>query len=223
MTFAYSVAPESGIPTPTVACFDNSTLQITGNASDPGMAFEFLARVTALASGDASPSVSCTPSGANATLTVNGAQDVTLTWVGGTNYDMDAGDAAHDFSFQGADPHDALLSLLTPATASSASFDSLRAAHVEDFASVISQFALDLGQTPDFDTPTDVLKAQYETDVGNTYLEWVLFNYGRFLLATSARGLLPANLQGKWGKDSSNPWSAGACSEQSVVSSHSHT
>ncbi|EIW55988.1 glycoside hydrolase family 95 protein [Trametes versicolor FP-101664 SS1] len=208
LTFAYSVAAESGIPTPTVICFDNSTLQITGTASDPGMAFEILARVTALSSGDASPSVSCTPSGTNATITVNGAQDITLTWVGGTNYDMSAGDAAHDFSFQGADPHDALLALLTPATASSSSFDSLRSVHADDFASVITQFALDLGQTPDFDTPTDVLKAQYETDVGNTYLEWVLFNYGRFLLATSARGVLPANLQGKWGKDASNPWSA---------------
>ncbi|KAJ2992597.1 hypothetical protein NUW54_g7897 [Trametes sanguinea] len=49
LTYAYSVAAESGIPTPTVSCFDNSTLRITGTASDPGMAFEILARVTALA------------------------------------------------------------------------------------------------------------------------------------------------------------------------------
>ncbi|KAH9855593.1 glycoside hydrolase family 95 protein [Lenzites betulinus] len=209
LNYAYSIAAESGIPTPAVSCFDNSTLQITGTASDPGMAFEILARVTARSNGDASsPLVSCTPSGSNATLTVNGAQEAWITWVGGTDYSIDAGDAAHDFTFRGPDPHDALLSLLAHATASSTSYDDLRAVHVEDFTSVTSPFALDLGQTPDRNTPTDVLKAQYETDAGNTYLEWVLFNYGRYLLASSARGALPANLQGKWAKDSSNPWSA---------------
>ena len=69
-------------------------------------------------------------------------------------------------------------------------------------------FGLDLGQTADFNTPTDELVAAYETDVGNPYLEWLLFNFGRYLLASSARGALPANLQGKWAKDASNPWSA---------------
>ncbi|KAI0634935.1 glycoside hydrolase family 95 protein [Trametes polyzona] len=206
LTYAYSLTEESGIPTPKVACFDNSTLQITGTASDPGMAFEILARVTAFGVGNTSPSVFCTPAGSNATLSVEDAHETTITWVGGTNYDMSAGDAAHNFSFRGADPHDALLALLGPA--SSASYDDLRAAHVQDFQSVVSEFKLDLGQTPDLETPTDVLKAQYKTDEGNAYLEWVLFNFGRYLLASSARGVLPANLQGKWGKDSSNPWSA---------------
>ncbi|KAI0367157.1 hypothetical protein BV20DRAFT_1024789 [Pilatotrama ljubarskyi] len=206
LTYAYSVAAEAGIPTPTVSCFDNSTLQITGTASSPGMAFEILARLTAL---PGSASVSCASSGnGNATLSVTRAQEAWITWVGGTDYSMDAGDAAHDFSFKGADPHDALIALLTPATASSTSYDDLRSAHVEDYSGLMTRFELDLGQTPDLETPTDVLKAQYATDEGNTYLEWVLFNYGRYLLASSARGVLPANLQGKWAKDASNPWSA---------------
>lgn len=176
------------------------------------MAFEILARVTARSTGAAAPSIACTPSGHNATLSVSGAQEAAITWVGGTDYDMNAGDAAHNFTFRGTDPHDALLALLTSATApsASASYESLRAAHIADFASVIAKFGLDLGQTPDLENPTDVLRAQYETDVGNAYLEWVLFNYGRYLLASSARGVLPANLQGKWAKDASNPWSAGA-------------
>ncbi|KAI0353355.1 glycoside hydrolase family 95 protein [Trametes cingulata] len=206
LTYAYSIAPEAGLPTPTVSCFDNSTLQITGTASSPGMAFEILARLTALPSGAA---VSCAAAGSgNATLSVTGAEEAWITWVGGTDYTMDAGDAAHGFSFKGADPHDALVALLTPATASSTSYDALRSAHVADYSGLMTKFALDLGQTPDLETPTDVLKARYETDVGDTYLEWVLFNYGRYLLASSARGALPANLQGKWAKDASNPWSA---------------
>ncbi|KAI0763991.1 glycoside hydrolase family 95 protein [Trametes elegans] len=210
LTYAYSLTVENGMPTPTISCLDNSTVQIRGTASDPGMAFEILARVTAQATTNGTASfVSCTPSGSNATLFVSpGARAASLTWVGGTEYDADAGDAAHNFTFRGADPHATLLSLLTPATASSISYADLRAAHVLDYASQVSGFTLDLGQTPDLDTPTDVLKAQYETDTGNPYLEWVLFNYGRYLLVESARGALPANLQGKWGKDASNPWSA---------------
>ncbi|KAI0330116.1 hypothetical protein GY45DRAFT_1251576 [Cubamyces sp. BRFM 1775] len=202
VTYAYSVAAESGIPVPTISCFDNSTLQITGTASDPGMAFEILARVAAQPS---TASVSCAPSGSgNATLTVTGANDAVITWVGGTNYDMNAGDAAHNFTFQGADPHDGLVTLLSAV----GSDDDVRAAHVADYVDVLGDFDFQLGQIPSLDTPTDQLKAQYKTDVGDVYLEWVLFHYARYLLVSSARGTLPANLQGKWAKDASNPWSA---------------
>ena len=206
LTFVYSLSPESGIDTPTVACFDNATLQIDGTASSPGMAFEILARVTASGHG---ASVACTPSGSNATIAVTGASAAWITWVGGTNYDIDAGDAAHGYSFQGGDPHDALVALLAPATAASATYDGLVAAHVADYAGLMTQFALDLGQTPDLSATTDQLRSAYQTDVGNPYLEWLVFNFGRYLLASSSRGLLPANLQGKWGKDSSNAWGAG--------------
>ena len=203
VTYAYSVAAESGIPVPTISCFDNSTLQIAGTASDPGMAFEILARVSAQPS---TASVSCASSGSgNATLTVSGASDAVITWVGGTNYDMNAGDAAHNFTFQGADPHDGLVTLLS----SVGSYDDVRAAHVADYVDALGDFDFQLAHIPNLETPTDQLKAQYQTDVGNVYLEWVLFHYARYLLVSSSRGALPANLQGKWAKDASNPWSAG--------------
>ncbi|KAH9896616.1 Six-hairpin glycosidase-like protein [Cubamyces lactineus] len=202
VTYAYSVAAESGIPVPTISCFDNSTLQIAGTASDPGMAFEILARVAAQ---PITASVSCASSGSgNATLTVSGASDAVITWVGGTNYDMNAGDAAHNFTFQGADPHDGLVTLLS----SVGSYDDVRAAHVADYVDALGDFDFQLAQIPNLETPTDQLKAQYQTDVGNVYLEWVLFHYARYLLVSSSRGALPANLQGKWAKDASNPWSA---------------
>ncbi|TBU60468.1 Six-hairpin glycosidase-like protein [Dichomitus squalens] len=206
LTYAYSVDAESGIPIPTVSCFDNSTLQITGTASSPGMAFEILARVSASGT---NASIVCAPTGTNnATISVSGASDAFITWVGGTDYDADAGDAVHSFSFKGADPHDALVALIEPATASATTYDGALAAHIADYAGLITKFELDLGQTPDFATPTDQLHDAYQTDVGNPYLEWLLFNFGRYLLAGSARGTLPANLQGKWAKDDSNPWSA---------------
>ncbi|KZT71231.1 glycoside hydrolase family 95 protein [Daedalea quercina L-15889] len=202
VTYALSVTQESGLPVPNVTCFDNSTLMVRGLVNDPGMTYEVLARV--LASGNAS--VACTPSGSNATLTVNGAQEAWLMWIAGTNYDMYAGNSASGFSFAGPDPHDALTALLTTVAAESISYEQLLAAHISDYTALMSPFSLDLGQTPDLSTPTDQLEAAYQTNVGNPYFEWVLFNYGRYLLASSARGTLPPNLQGKWVETWSTIW-----------------
>lgn len=169
------------------------------------MAFELIGRVTTEGRG---AKAVCTPQGSNnATITVTGATGSRITWVGDTEYDMDAGDAAHNFSFKGQIPHSQLVSYLT--SASSMSYKSLLSAHTKAYKSFLGGFSLSLGQKPDFSTPTDQLKAAYKTDVGNPYLEWLLFNFGRYLLVGSAPGTLPANLQGKWGRDLSNPWGAG--------------
>jgi alpha-L-fucosidase 2 len=204
-----------GLPLPNVTCFDSSTLRIRGFVAQPGMLYELLLRASS-----SGGKVSCAPTavmstatpiggaGTNATLTVQGAKNVWLSWVGGTEYNMNAGDAAHGFSFRGVDPHAGLVTLLS---ALPKSYSSERAAHVKDVNAVLGKFSLDLG-TPSqeaLNTPTDELVASYEVDTGNVYLEWVTFNYGRYMLFSSARGALPANLQGKWAFDSGAPWSAG--------------
>ncbi|TFY55805.1 hypothetical protein EVJ58_g8016 [Rhodofomes roseus] len=216
LTYALSVTLESGLPVPNVTCLDNSTLMVQGLANDPGMLYEVLAQVRA--SGNAT--VTCTPSGSNATISVNGANEAWLTWVGGTNYDMYSGTAAADFSFTGPDPHDALTTLLNVATAETVTYDGLLQAHISDYKSVMSPFSLDLGQTPDLSTPTDQLKAAYQTNVGNPYFEWLLFNYGRYLLASSARGTLPPNLQGKWVETWTNAWGADYHSNINIQMNH---
>jgi len=176
------------------------------------MLYEFLGRVQAV-NPNGVVSISCNGSSAqgmaNATLTVSGASESWFTWVGGTDYDQDAGDRAHDFTFRGADPHSYLSSLLASATSPNLTYESILSAHTNDFNAVMSPFALSLGQSPDLFNPTDQLLAAYRTDVGNAYLEWLLFNYGRYLLASSSRGVLPTNLQGKWAENSVNIWSCG--------------
>ncbi|KAI0051595.1 glycoside hydrolase family 95 protein [Auriscalpium vulgare] len=220
LAYSYSQHPETGLPVPNVTCFDNSTIRIRGFASDPGMLYEILARVQLSASDSASALVECAPVTSahgmppNATLSVTGAKEAWITWVGGTNYDMNAGDAAHSFTFQGSDPHGALVPLLGAATKSITNtpslppepFSSVLAQHVQDFSSVTGKFSLSLGEVPDFLTPTDALWNAYQVDVGNPYLEWITFNYARYLLASSSRGSLPANLQGKWASDQYNAW-----------------
>ncbi|PCH37096.1 glycoside hydrolase family 95 protein [Wolfiporia cocos MD-104 SS10] len=206
LSYAFSVSTESSLPAPNITCLDNATLSMVGLVNDPGMSYEVLARVRA----PAGASVSCTPTspGVNATLNVENAAEAWVVWVGGTDYSMYTGNAASGFSFAGPDPHSELLSLLTAATSESTTYASLLDRHITDYTGVISPFSLSLGQTADFSTPTDELKAGYETNVGNPYLEWVLFNYGRYLLSSSARGTLPPNLQGKWVEVWSNPWGA---------------
>lgn len=204
VTYALDAAI-AGLPQPIVTCLDSSTLYLRGNVSNPGMAYELLGRVTV--EGSQAKAV-CSPVGSNnATITVTGATGSRITWVGDTEYDMDAGDSAHGYSFKGQLPHDQLVSYL--GSASSSSFNSLLSAHVQSYNSFLGGFQLNLGQTPDLNTPTDQLKAAYKTDTGNPYVEWLLFNFGRYLLTGSAPGALPANLQGKWGRDLSNPWGAG--------------
>lgn len=173
------------------------------------MDFEILARVQTVPPNLAHCLTSNT---INTTITVEGADSAWITWVGGTNFDQDAGDAVHSFTFQGVDPHDALVSLLGTAATSSNSYSSLFAQHTADVASGLStgnSFQLSLGQTPNLCNSTDELVASYEVDTGNPYLEWLLFHLGRYMLFSSSRGMLPANLQGKWARDSSNPWGAG--------------
>jgi alpha-L-fucosidase 2 len=206
VTYAYTIAGIDGLPAPNVTCLDDRTLSIRNYVSIPGMLYEIL--VQAQAPGGL---VSCSAvSGAsppNATLTVLGASEVWISWVGGTNYDMAAGNAAANYSFQGPDPHNNLVALLS--SANRTSYAEILNGHIKDYTSLVTPFSLSLGQTPDLNTPTDQILAKYRTSVGDAYLEWVLFNYGRYLLASSARGTLPANLQGLWADGYSNPWGAG--------------
>ncbi|KAG0695845.1 glycoside hydrolase family 95 protein [Suillus ampliporus] len=205
LTYAYTVAAVDGLPPPNVTCLDDTTLRIRNYVSIPGMLYEILAQAQA-PDGLVSCSVVSGSTPPNATLTVVGASEAWISWVGGTNYDMAAGNAAANYSFQGPDPHDNLVALLS--SAKSTSYAELLNEHLKDYTSIVTPFSLSLGQTPDLNTPTDQIVAGYQTSLGNAYLEWVLFNYGRYLLASSARGTLPANLQGIWADGYSNPWGA---------------
>ncbi|KZV74234.1 glycoside hydrolase family 95 protein [Peniophora sp. CONT] len=206
LTYVLTPYLEDGLPSPNVTCLDSATLQLRGTAGDPGMLYEFLGRATAVGGNISCKVVPGTNGSANATLEVNGASEAWFTWVGDTEYDMNAGDAAHGFSFKGVDPHEALVTLLGAATGAHNSYEVILQQHVSDYTRIITKFSLDLGQTPDLDTPTDKLYSSYRHNIGNPYIEWLLFNFGRYLLVSSSRGTLPPNLQGKWAQPIHNTW-----------------
>lgn len=217
LSYVFSRAFETDLPAPNVTCLNSDTLQIRGFVGAPSMMYEILAQATAprgTVRCVQSPVISGSPP--NATLEVTGAaKEAWITWVGDTNFNQDAGNAASNFTFRGPDPHDSLMSLLAKPSAVS-SFTGLLAQHVSDYQITTTKpFALDLGQKPQLDMPTDVLMSKYQIDAvgnlaGNVYIEWLLFNYGRYLLSSSARSALPANLQGKWGNGLGQAWGAGA-------------
>ncbi|KAJ8514372.1 hypothetical protein ONZ45_g8082 [Pleurotus djamor] len=214
-TITYAFSPLSlvtdGLPPPSVSCVDSTTLKLSGLVSDPGMAYEILAKV-----GSVGGSISCNSATGtvNATVTVSGTTETWITWVGGTNFDMNAGDEAHGYSFKGPDPHASLVKLLSDASKPATT---LLKAHLADVQATLNQFSLVLGQGPSpsdlSQTTADLLDAYQiaypgTTSGGNLYLENVLFNYGRYMLWSSARSVLPANLQGKWANGYGNAWSA---------------
>ncbi|KAG8958561.1 hypothetical protein FRC03_009021 [Tulasnella sp. 419] len=169
------------------------------------MKYEFLARVQTKPPNKAR-CIAPSASNSTATIKVTGATETWITWVAGTNYNINAGDAENDFSFEGPDPHKGLVKDLALAT--SKTYADIRQIHLDDYEDgLTSKFSLDLGQTPDFSKATDEQVEAYTADKGNVHLEWVLFNYGRYMLFTSGRGVLPSNLQGVWARDTGAPWS----------------
>ncbi|KAG8696870.1 hypothetical protein FRC09_008213 [Ceratobasidium sp. 395] len=202
----YSLTPLPDVPTPNITCLDKTTLQLRGYASSPGMLYEILAKVQQ--SGPANSTAGCTVDAATgqAQLFTKGSTEASLTWVGGTDYSMEAGNAASGFSFKGVDPHTQLVALV--AKVATQSVGSALAAHIADYQNALGGFSLNLGQKTEMVKTTDQLFREYKTDVGNPYFEWLLFNYGRYMLIGSTRSYLPANLQGIWSRDSGAPWSA---------------
>lgn len=224
MIYTFASDLEPGLSVPNITCLSSNSMLVRGRVSQspPSMTYAlvFRAYASSLESHiQCIPSVATPDSPPNATLRVAAGTgentEAWIIWSGDTEYDMNAGDVAHGFSFRGVDPVTKLLS--SSGTSSELeNFQDYQAVLVQHTADIhntlYAPFALDLGQIPVLDVPSDVLKSAYTIDgpTNNAYIEWVLFNYGRYLLASSARGTLPANLQGKWANGISNSWGAGA-------------
>ncbi|KAF9042891.1 glycoside hydrolase family 95 protein [Panaeolus papilionaceus] len=216
MTYAWTNRFEDGLPAPNITCQSKDTLLVSGFA--PGgpkaMSYAFLIRgftTSKQAAFQCSPLPVASGAPANATLNLaasSAAAEAWIAWTGDTNYDMNAGNPAHNFSFRSTDS--AVTKVLSASVPSSLSnYATLLQEHLSDVQATLNgPFALNLGQKADLSTPTDVLKTNYKIDgpQSNAYLEWIMFNYARFMLWSSSRGVLPANLQGKWANGASAVW-----------------
>ena len=111
--------------------------------------------------------------------------------------------AATDYKTE-ADPQAVCRDRLSRAEA--AGFPALCADAADYFGDLLDRAEINLPRdTALADRPTDERIASPAGDEG---LLELYFNFGRYLLAASSRGKLPANLQGIWCKDYKAPWSA---------------
>jgi alpha-L-fucosidase 2 len=139
---------------------------------------------------------------ADGTVTVQGADSVTLVLAAGTDY------ADEHPTYRGADPHQDVTARVDRAVRKG--YAELRAAHLADYRELFDRVRLDVAQQMP-DQPTDELLASYRTGSASPEarraLEVLYFQYGRYLLIASSRqGSLPANLQGVWNNSSNPPW-----------------
>lgn len=87
--------------------------------------------------------------------------------------------------------------------ASKKTFKKLKENHLDDYVPLFNRFKLDLNtDIPDY--TTDVLVKNHNN---SKYLDVLYFQYGRYLMLSSSRGMnLPNNLQGIWNHINNPPW-----------------
>ena len=137
------------------------------------------------------------------TLVFTGCDSLTLTLGAGTSYVADA--AAH---FEGEAPLARVSAQVTAAARRTVA--SLRAEHRRDYRALFDRMKIDLGATDAARRalPTDARIAAYTTRAGDPELEALYFQFGRYLLISSSRDSLPANLQGLWNDSLTPPWNS---------------
>ena len=144
------------------------------------------------------------------TVEVSKADAVTLLIATGTNYRLHT----RTFSNPPAEkldpnefPHDEVSSRIQ--VAQSMGYATLKERHLKDYQNLFGRVSVNLNSTPSAD-PTHVLLEKYKEGEANTWLEELMFQYGRYLLIASSREKsLPANLQGAWSQDYYTPWTGG--------------
>lgn len=87
-------------------------------------------------------------------------------------------------------------------------YKSLFESHLADYHSLFGRMKISLSEDVPDET-TDVLIEKYKNGERSAYLELLLCHYGRYLMISASRTLLPAHLQGIWNAFSDSPWSAG--------------
>ena len=144
-------------------------------------------------------------------ITVSNADEVIMLFACDTNYELCDevfSQKEPKLKLQGKSIDEKLLSEII-AKASDMSFDELFARHLEDYGSLYSRVALNIGDGDDSKKYTDELIATHKKGERSLYLEALLFQYGRYLLISSSRSRLPAHLQGIWNAYCESPWSCG--------------
>lgn len=143
-------------------------------------------------------------------LEVTDADEATIVVVLGTNYELSPGvfQRSNNDKLNSADlPHDKLTERLEQAL--NLGYTQLKQRHLADHGGLFDRVSIDLN-TQVSELPTPQLLQQYKEGQKDTYLEELMFQYGRYLLIASSREKsLPTGLQGAWSQYEVAPWTGG--------------
>lgn len=131
-------------------------------------------------------------------VSVSNADAVTIILTGATNY------SPTSLSYVGENSTSLRNRITNRMTSTSAkSFDVLKTNHLNDYQPLFSRVKLDLAVSAP-DVNTDALIRTYKD---NSYLDVLYYQYGRYLMLSSSRGIaLPSNLQGLWNNVNNPAW-----------------
>ena len=139
----------------------------------------------------------------DSTLLISGATEATVYFVNATSFngfDKHPVNEGARYIEQAADDAWHLINY---------TYDQLRERHIADYKAIYDRFKLKLGNAT-FDTKRTTeqqLKDYTDRKGGNTYLETLYAQYGRYLLISCSRTSgVPANLQGLWTPHLWSPW-----------------
>lgn len=157
---------------------------------------------------------------ADGTITVTNGEDVLILLAAGTNYDISESKNIHTIlDYQTADGDyldnhdpDGLVAMSQVSsriqTASAKTYAELLEIHQADYCALYNAASLQLGDEEYAAMTTDKLLYAYNHGQPNRYLENLLFQFGRYMLISSSRDSLPANLQGIWNNSNQAAWGA---------------
>ncbi len=141
-------------------------------------------------------------------ITVNNADEITIYLVGDTNYEP----LAKTYTYPKAELVPNMTERLNAVSAKD--FASIKSAHTTDYKAIYDRVKLDLkGAVNDVDTEqlvkdyNDVSYSAAKATPKELMLELLYFNYGRYMLISSSRGIaVPNNLQGIWNNRNDPAW-----------------
>ena len=143
-------------------------------------------------------------------ITVTGADTATVLFTCATNYKLEARVFTEPDPSRKLEGYPAPTELVTDLInrAQTKGYDKLLADHLADYRVLYDRVKLHLCEELPLAT-TDTLLARYKAGEHSRYFEILLYQYGRYLMISASRTLLPAHLQGIWNAFSDAPWSCG--------------
>ncbi len=135
---------------------------------------------------------------ADGKITFERANSLTILLNAGTDFLNERGRG-----WRGENPHGRVTAQLQ--AAATASPKKLLSEHLADYQRLYDRVTLKLGESAN-DLPTDQRLLKHSNGARDPGLEALVFQYGRYLMISSSRDALPANLQGLWNNSIRPPW-----------------